>query len=160
MQMKAPLSFAKKEFKRMAYEEWDDDWRISDHYRENKWTARIFPSIEHRKKAGRLPLSFNYTQFIADHGKFSVYLTKRHVRTNPNCVCGQPQDCGHLLFECIHTRTWRLELEGECDRLGINYTIETLHEILGKPTLHPHIIDTFNKIHRLLVDWERSGLLY
>src|SRR5699024_11128254 len=53
VQVDAPMSFVKRCLSEAAYANWNTKWITAQH---GRWTSFFFPSIGHRKRAGKLPL--------------------------------------------------------------------------------------------------------
>src|SRR5699024_5029132 len=114
----APLSFAKRIIRLAERTKWNEAWMSATN---GSWTRKIFPTIEHRRKAGVLQLDFILTQFLSGHGKFGSYLTRFNLRTDSRCECGEFQDPEHVIFDCHLLRHQREDILAECDQRGMRF---------------------------------------
>ena len=151
VQVDAPMSFVKRCLLEAAYANWNTKWTIAQH---GRWTSFFFPSIGHRKRAGKLPLDFVVTQFLSGHGKFGSYLFGRMCRDDPSCLCGDYQDCEHLIFNCPLLEDDRTEAKELCTRDGLPFNMNTLPHVFLNHSLSNSFTSLFHSIHRKLVQWE------
>ena len=88
VELEAPISFAKRHIRMNQRAEWNTSWMAATN---GSWTRQIFPTIEHRRRAGPFRLDFVLTQFLSGHGKFGSYLNRFKIRRDPGCQCGEHQ---------------------------------------------------------------------
>ena len=80
VELKAPISFAKRHIRMNQRAEWNTNWMAATN---GSWARQIFPTIEHRRRAGPFRLDFVLTQFLSGHGKFGSYLNRFKIRRDP-----------------------------------------------------------------------------
>src|SRR5699024_4303311 len=149
VEMEAPISYVKRCLNETALLEWNRHWTSTRH---GRWTATFFPTVAHRRKAGRMHLSFISTQYITGHGKVNSYLFARKRRNSPDCLCGALQDCRHLLLECPLLQDARRVLEMEAARKGLNLIPASLHKMIADPNVRTWLFQAFEAIHATLVE--------
>ena len=147
----APFSFAKRHTRLTERTKWNDDWKKSEN---GAWTRRIFPTIEHRRKAGKLGLDFVLTQFLSGHGKFGSYLTRFKLRTDPSCECGVFQDPEHLIFDCPLLADLREDILSEFTQRGKQFSLASIGPLLADHFTHDLFNSFLQSSHRRLVLWE------
>ena len=128
VEINAPLSFAKRHLRLLERSEWNSEWITATN---GSWTRKIFPTIEHRRKAGAFQLDFVLTQFLSGHGKFGSYLTRFTRRDEPSCNCGEFQDPEHLLFHCPLMTDLREDILSECALRGKQFELASIGAVLA-----------------------------
>ena len=151
--LNAPKSYIKRKLRIDTLNTWNRIWSLSE---KGSWTRKIFPSVEQRQKIGKIKHNFIRTQFLSNHGKFGAYLHRFRIRRYPDCICGEEQDCEHLLFRCLHTRDTTLKLEHDCIQRGLDYTPESIGILLSNEKSAFNLDSILYQIHNTLVMWERS----
>lgn len=151
MEMKAPFSHVKRKLTVKAREDWNNRWTSST---KGRWTAKFFPTVEHRRKCKQLEPDFITTQFLTGHGKFGEYLHGKTLRTNPYCECGAVQSVTHLIFDCPLLFNERNDLVAQVETKRMSFVETSLHHIIIESSTYEELIQLFKLIHRNLVRWE------
>ena len=147
----APLSFCKRQIKLAERSKWNTDWKKA---KNGSWTRRIFPTVEHRRRAGAFSLDFVLTQFLSGHGKFGSYLHRFNIRGDPSCQCGAHQDPEHLIFDCTLMADLRETILAECASHRIQFELSSLGKLLASNSTRAPFLSFLQSAHRRLVLWE------
>ena len=151
VELEAPLSFAKRHLRLAERIKWNDDWKKA---KNGSSTRRLFPTIEHRRKAGPFQLNFVLTQFLSGHGKFGSYLTRFTRRDDPNCECGNYQDPEHLIFDCPLLSDLRDAMFDQCAQRQIQFETASIGILLADDFTRENFLSFLSSIHQQLVLWE------
>jgi hypothetical protein len=111
-----PLSFAKRHYKTVTVNEWQNIWRTTSNASQTKL---FFPSISDRLSLKTLQPNYVLTQFLSGHGNFGSYLKRFKLRDT--CDCGLAQETPfHVILECVLFAEERHQLINACHRSGHN----------------------------------------
>jgi ribonuclease HI len=112
------LSYAKRHFKTVTVNEWQNIWRTTSNASQTK---SFFPSISDRLALKTLRPNYVLTQFLSGHGNFGSYLKRFKLRDSDICDCGLAQETPlHVILECLLFAEERHQLINACHRSGHN----------------------------------------